>query len=241
MAKISSLIEFTGRAGNLVGVKGENGEFYLRRHTRHARNANSEAQVIARAKMALAGSLSKLFTSDLLYGMAGSGRRGRRRRWMVEIMRHMETVTVDGKVRATLAPEDMVLADGQYAYGVVVSNTAIVDGHVSMTVTIPEGVERVLVVSAFADSADGRFMSVASTVATETGNVSIPLPDARQNVANIYVVPIVRSTSRSGVAYTSEVGATGETTVSYSAEARMYNSEKYEWRHSAFVGTVVGA
>lgn len=241
MAKISSVIEFTGRTGNLVGVKGENGEFYLRRHVRHVRNANSEAQVATRAKVALAGSLSKLFPADLLYGMSGSGKRGRRRRWIVEIMKQMTTDTVDGKVIATLAPKDMLLSDGRYTYGVAVADATIADGHVSMSVTIPEGVERVLVVSAFADSADGRFTSVDSKVATESGSISIPLPDTGYNVANLYVVPIVRSASQSGVSYTSEVGAVGETTISYSAEARKYNSEKYEWRHSIFAGTVVGS
>lgn len=239
MAKISSLIEFTGRAGNLVGMKGENGEFYLRRHVRHIRDANSESQVVCRAKIALAGNLSKLFPADLLYGMSGSGKRGRRRRWMVKIMQQMTTATVDGKVRATLDPADLILSDGQYAPGVVVTNMAVADGNVSMTVTIPDSVERVLVVSAFADGTE--FMSVDSTVVAESGSVTLPLPDSRQNVANIYIVPIVRSTSQSGVSYSSEVGAVGETTVAYSAEASSYNSERYEWRHSMFVGTVVGS
>lgn len=238
MAKISSLIEFTGRVGNLVGVKGEDGEFYLRRRVRHIHNANSEAQIITRAKVALAGNLSKLFPADLLFGMSGNGKTGRRRHWIVEIMQKMTISTVEGKVRAVLDPADMILSDGQYAYGVSVTNPTIADGNVSMTVTIPEGVERVLVVSAFADGTERRFMSVNSTVATATGSVTLPLPEERQNVANIYIVPIVRSTSQSGVSYTSEVGAIGEETISYSAEARMYNSDLYEWKHSVFVGTV---
>ena len=241
MAKISSLIEFTGRVGNLVGVKGDNGEFYLRRHVRKVRNVNSEAQIATRAKMALAGSLSKLFPADLLYGMSGRGKRGRRRRWMIKIMQQMTVATVDGKVRATLAPADLILADGQYAPGVSVADMAIADGSVSMTVTIPDGVERVLVVSAFADSADGRFLSVGSTVATESGSVTLPLPEASLNVANIYVVPIVSSTSQAGVSYSSEVEAAGETAIAYSAEASRYNSERYEWKHSVFFGTVMGS
>jgi len=241
MGKISSLIEFTGRTGNVVGVKGDNGEFYLRRHTRHVHDASSMNQVEARAKIALAGSLSKLFGAELLYGMSGNGKRGRRRHWICEIMKHMDLAVVDDKVVATLSPENMILSEGQYAYGVAVSNAAIVDGNVSMDITIPEKVERVLVVSAFADSANGRFMSVDSIVATESGSVSIPVPEERQKVANIYLVPIVRSTSPSGMSYSSEVGASGTTTISYSAEARMYNSEVFEWRHSIFAGTVVGS
>lgn len=238
MAKISSLIEFTGGVGNLVGVKGENGEFYLRRRVRHVHDAQTDAQIVTRAKVALAGSLSNLFPAELLYGMSGSGKRGRRRNWMAEIMQRMTTSTVDGKVRAMLAPADMILSDGRYAYGVTVTNPTIADGHVSMTVTIPEGVERVLVVSAFADGTERRFMSVNSTVATATGSVTLPLPEERQNVANIYIVPISRGTSQSVVSYTSEVGAIGDESVSYSAEVRTYNTEQYEWKHSIFVGTV---
>lgn len=80
MGKINSVIEFTGRTGNLVGVKGQNGQVYLRKHVRKIHNDNSEQQVVARAKMALAGNLSKLIKAELLYGMPGNGRRMRRQR-----------------------------------------------------------------------------------------------------------------------------------------------------------------
>ena len=84
----------------------------------------------------------------------------------------------------------------------------------------------------------GRFAAVDSAVATATGQLRIPAPDVKFDVANLYVIPIVRSTMPSGVGYSSEVVAEVEGRISYSAEARKYNSEKYEWMHSVFVGSV---
>ena len=37
MGKINSVIEFTGKTGNLVGVKGQDGEVYLRKRLRRGR------------------------------------------------------------------------------------------------------------------------------------------------------------------------------------------------------------
>ena len=54
-------------------------------------------------------------------------------------------------------------------------------------------------------------MAAAYTVATESGSITLPMPDGNQKVDNIYVVPIVRSKSRSEMSYSSVVGtAEGE-------------------------------
>ena len=86
MGKIVSVIQFTGRTGNLVGSKGQNGTVVLKNHQPNVTNRNTQEQVNARVKLALAGSLSKIVPADTIYGMTGDGNRGRRQRWIKAIM-----------------------------------------------------------------------------------------------------------------------------------------------------------
>ena len=80
MGKLVSVIQFTGHTGNLVGSKGQDGTVVLKNHQPHVTNRNTQEQVNARVKLALAGSLSKIVPADTIYGMTGDGNRGRRQR-----------------------------------------------------------------------------------------------------------------------------------------------------------------
>ena len=52
MGKIVSVIQFTGRTGNLVGSKGQNGTVVLKNHQPNVTNRNTQEQVNARVKLA---------------------------------------------------------------------------------------------------------------------------------------------------------------------------------------------
>ena len=237
MGKISSVIEFTGRTGNLVGAKGQNGRYILRAHQPQVKNANSPAQMETRAKMALAGSLSKLIKAEIIYGMSGSGNRGRRQRWMREIIKRMTTTPVDGGVRAVLAPSDLILSEGGVSAGVIIGEVTIADGSVKTSVTFGDDIDRVVVVALYADSRSGGFLAANTTVAVESGALEIPFPKEEFLVVNLYAIPIRESSQLSGVSYSSEVGAQGEEASSYSSEAIAYNAGRYEWMRSEYVGS----
>lgn len=237
MGKISSIIEFTGRTGNLVGAKGQNGRYILRAHQPQVKNANSPAQMETRAKMALAGSLSKLIKSDIIYGMSGSGNRGRRQRWMHEIMKRMTTTSSNGTIKAVLAPSDLILSEGGFSTGVTIGAVTIEESCIKTTTTFPDSIDRVVFVALYADSRSGGFLAAQSTVVSESGEVTIPFPDEEFHVVNLYAIPIKISSQFSGVSYTSEVAALGEETSSYSSEAKSYNAGRYEWMRSEYVGS----
>lgn len=236
MGKITSVIQFSGRTGNLVGVTGQDGQFYLRNHRRHISNPNTTDQVATRAKVALAGSLSKLIPSDILFGMSGCGKRGRRQRWLKTIIRHMSTVSSDGSVKAVLAPSDLVLSEGGYCAGIQVTNVSITDGAVKMTMALQDDTQA-LMVAVFADSRSGGFTAVGSKVADSDGEFSLPLPEETFQVANLYLIPITQSSSLAGVNYGDTVEAEGESTSAYASEAIYYNSGRYTWQHSVFIGS----
>lgn len=237
MGKISSVIEFTGRTGNLVGAKGQNGRYILRTHQPQVKNANSQAQMETRAKMALAGSLSKLIKSDIIYGMSGSGNRGRRQRWMREIMKRMSTTSSEGSVKAILAPSDLILSEGGFAVGVTIGEVTVAEGSVKASITFDDDIDRVVVVALYAESRTGGFVATGSTVVSESGEVTIPFPKTSFHVANLYAIPIKISSQLGGVSYTGEVAALGEEASSYSSEAKAYNAGRYEWMRSEYVGS----
>ncbi|MCR5445777.1 MAG: hypothetical protein K6E96_08920 [Bacteroidales bacterium] len=237
MGKIASVIQFTGRTGNVVGVTGPNGDIYLRVHKKHINDKNSAEQIATRVKFALAGSLSKLIPSDLIYGMSGNGRRGRRQRWQKLLMKKMTTTAVDGTVTATLAPSDLIFSEGAYCAGTSVSGVTVADGKVSMSVSLSDRVSQLLMVAVFAKSRSGGFSAVDSAVATESGSLEIPLPDSEFTVANLYAIPITQNEQLSGVYYGNEVNAEGESVSSYATTAEYYNSNRYQWMNSVFVGS----
>lgn len=237
MGKIVSVIQFTGRTGNLVGSKGQDGNVILKTHVPHIANRNTQEQVNARVKMALAGSLSKLVHADIIYGMSGNGNRGRRQRWIKSIISRMSVSTEAGVTKAWLEPSDMILSEGYHTSGVSVSDVVVGTGNVTANVTFNEGIDHVLLTSFFAESRNGGFHSVESTVVSESGTVSITLPDEACHVVNLYTVPIKLATTMAGVAYGNEVEADGDEVSAYSVEARSYNSGRYVWMHSKYVGS----
>lgn len=237
MGKISSVIEFTGRTGNLVGVKGQDGRVVLRVHQPHVRNANTPEQMASRAKVALAGSLSKLIPAEVIYGMTGSGKRGRRQRWLREIIKRMTTTSADGAVKAILAPDDLILSEGGLSAGVTISAVTLADGSLTATVTFPEQVDRVVLVALYADSRSGGFLAMGTTTVSTSGEVTMAIPDAAFHVVNLYAIPIQTSSHFSGASYADGVSATGEEVSAYMSEAKTYNSGRYEWMRSEYVGS----
>lgn len=169
--------------------------------------------------------------------MTGNGNRGRRQRWIKTIMSRMAVSVEGGITTAKLEPADMILSEGYFCSGINVTNVTVSSSTVTATVTLDENIDHALIVAFFAESRNGGFHSVSSTVVSESGEVSIPLPDDGCHVVNLYSIPIKLATSLSGHSYGNEVIATGESTSAYSVEAKSYNSGAYVWMHSNYIGS----
>lgn len=196
MAKFDSIIKFTGNLDGMVGMKGANGQTYIRKNVKPA-DPKTQAQVQTRTKMSLAGQLSKLIPDYAIAGL-GNSRRERRNKLMKIITRNAD---VEGgeAVAATLAPEKLVFSEGP-SLPVKVTATQITEGlkkGVKAKIT-PEagatldgaGVEEVMVVFVWSD-AEARYRYVDVQIVDIDTLAGTGVDSFNLNFkCNIYTIPI---------------------------------------------------
>lgn len=108
MGKNASVIQFTGRAGTVVGARGQDGDIGLGQHRNHVKEKNAQGQTANRSKMTHAGGQSQPIPSEQIQGVSGSGSCGHRRRRQKLILK---MVTASGCiVMDALVPVDLVEA-----------------------------------------------------------------------------------------------------------------------------------
>lgn len=200
MAKISSVIKFTGNLDGMVGMKGANGETYLRKNVKPA-NPRTEAQVEVRTKMSLAGQLSKLTPPSAIIGLGGS-KRERRNRFMKIIMKNAVVNTnVQGLVNASTAsiePEELVFSEGiGMQVPVTIANAEGTARGLKATISAEtlnmlddHNVKALMVIFVWSDNDVYRYVDVKTTSTTEmqtNGVVSLNLSAK----ANVYVIPLI--------------------------------------------------
>lgn len=233
MAKLLGIFQFSGKLGQTVGLKGANGENYVRVNVKPT-NKNSQAQINQRVKMTLAGLLSKLTPADLIIGM-GTTTRNRRNRYTSNIAR-MATATTqqDGSYRAVLAPEDLVFSEGRVVEVPTGLSTTYNGSSLSVNFsgTLPEGTAALLVIGAFSKAEE--YIQIDGTLITPT-QLSSSIT-GQGDAVNVYVVPVVRADGASSVSYQRAVDDI-TTTNDYAAAARaaaagslMYGSSTYNGR-----------
>lgn len=114
MAKIVGIIGTgSGRLGNAVLSKGDNGTTVARTYQSQVRNPRTIDQRKQRAKMNLAAQISKLFPSSALIGMQQGSNRNNRSAFVKNLLNAC-TVAVNGsgEYTATLVPDKLSVAHG---------------------------------------------------------------------------------------------------------------------------------
>lgn len=121
MAKIVGIIGTgSGRLGNAVLSKGDNGQTNARTYQSQVRNPRTVAQREQRAKINLAGQLSKLFPSSALIGLQQGNNRNNRSAFVKNILNACTIAdNGSGEYTATLVPDKFSIAHGNtpLAYG----------------------------------------------------------------------------------------------------------------------------
>lgn len=125
MAKSVGLIgTLSGKVGNAVFCKGENGGTIVRAYQPQVNNPKSSAQTAQRAKLNLIGRLSQVTPAEVLVGLGGSKRRNRAM-FLSNCLRAAATATVEGVFQATIDPEDIVFSKGSAPISAAMGNVTI--------------------------------------------------------------------------------------------------------------------
>ena len=109
MARIVSIIQFTGRAGSAVGSKGKNGKVLLRQYQPSVANPRTEAQMSQRAKIKLAAQVAGMLGEVGRTALIANGHKKTERGLLVKKLLRSIVVNADGS-QASLQ-YDMQLVD----------------------------------------------------------------------------------------------------------------------------------
>lgn len=232
MAKFNSAISFTGKLGQVVGMKGMDGETYARMRTKPS-NPKSVAQVDQRVKMSLAGMLSKITPSSLLVGL-NTSKRKRRSKYTSIIARAAEVTSKGKNVLAKLPPEELVFSDGVALD--IPKLKATYDGK-KLTVSLEgsesftEDVAAALIIGVFANLNDGAYISVNGAILSDKDPVQI---FGSGGAVNVYAVPLGRAEGASYVSYKRVIERIAEAPYDYAALAAIDNGQTLRYGKSEF-------
>ena len=251
MAKSVGLVgTLRGKAGNYVYAKGENGSTIVRAYQPQVSNPNTDAQILQRAKLNLAGRLSKITPKGVIIGMDGATNRQRRSRYNALITKSAVASVSGGQGSASITDAQLKFSEGMamnYGYG-----TEITEGKTTVT-----GINHVIVNRSCYVEAQGHYAEKLIAVvvdangamykrinsadinfnAAATAQANIPVGElAVGDKVNVYAVPVNMDEAVAGVDYLGLNGKSG-----YSGPFRIINNTRGAMGDSALIGTFTKA
>lgn len=240
MAKQKSTFQFSGKIGTIVGMKGANGESYIREYVKPA-NPKSTKQTEQRVKMALGGLLSKLTAQSVIYGM-GTTPRKRRPNFVSNIVRRAVVTSSGGQTIAKINPADILFSDG-VNQPIAFAGTPTINNEVLQFTYDPRVFAdntnlAAIVFVGVAYSSDSHANAVLSGVMVreDETNVLIQVPADTAEVA-WYYIPIFRAEGVDSTSYQRDLQVI---VADHTIAAVVTISERgsVEWRRSVYVGRV---
>lgn len=240
MAKQKSTFQFSGKIGTIVGMKGANGESYIREYVKPA-NPKSTKQTEQRLKMSLAGQLSKMTAQTVIYGM-GTTPRKRRPAFVSNIVRKAVTTTSAGQAIAKINPADVLFSDGvnqpiNYAGTPSTQNHVVTFPFDAQVFTNNPDLAAIVFVAASL-STDEKVTAVLSGVMVREDQVGVNLlaPVDSDEVA-WYYIPVFRAEGVDSTSYQRDVDYIKD---DHTIAAIVNISERGSvvWRRSVYVGRV---
>ena len=128
MARIVSIIQFTGRAGSAVGAKGKGGKILLRQYQPSVSNPRTDAQMAHRAKMKLAAQVAGMLGYVGRTSLVANGFRKSERGQLIKRLLKSVVVNADGS-QATLAYDLHLVDNPVYSNTVALQLSATSDAY----------------------------------------------------------------------------------------------------------------
>lgn len=134
MAKIVGFVGTgSGRVGNVVLSKGPNGLTISRSYQPIVANPRTDAQLNQRAKVNLAGRVSKLVPAQAISGLSMGSNRLNRSEFLANLIKSCVVSKVAGVWQASVLPEKVIFSHGTQTPAATMGNIALT----ATTVTLP--------------------------------------------------------------------------------------------------------
>lgn len=234
----------TGRvAGSVFAVR--NGEVIERAYNPIVANPRTDAQLMQRAKMNLAGQISKLVGYELLNSMSMPYKGKNRTMFVRNIVNKAESDMVGKDAVAKIAPESIIFSRGNITPVAAAGNPIVSASNVSVELTPASGIEentygeRVVVLvyeSAEAQVPMGAFSGESLIDPADVTDIDVPIPFGMRtgNILAVYRVPY--RVANYGVTVKAQEM---EGTPQQISAALTRSGENVLWGETIFVGTQV--
>jgi hypothetical protein len=227
-----------GKVGSMVFSKGPDGSTIMRAYQPQVANPRTSAQLAQRAKVVMAGKLSKLIPIEALSGL-GMGSRLANRSWFnSHILREAVAVLQQGTYTASVPPSKIVFSSGPAVMGATIGTVTLAASQVNVAISNPngDGLHGGRFIAVVMQNVAGdayRMASFTDAVFTSaTSTVAINLPQALNegDWVLVYACPFVINTSArrgksAGVWF--ETAVNGQLVVPDSGIAEFGNSQFY--------------
>lgn len=234
MAKLIGgvLSKGSGRlGGHVLAVSA--GQQIIREYQPNVANPRTSLQKAQRARVVLAGKLSKITPDEVIIGLAAS-KRDRRSEYVRQIIKNCRVQEVSGEYSAVLLPGELVFSHGLVAGGVSATIGEVSAAAVSVTPTFGDNVDAVMIVAVEYDPTSETYNYINYAVATSTGTATLVALSGSAGLvgANVYVIPLQRKSTAGGVVS----GGVNQEDASYVGVLGYTSPDAYDHLASQYVG-----
>jgi hypothetical protein len=223
MARIVSIIQFTGRAGSAVGSKGKNGKILLRQYQPSVANPQTEAQMAQRARFKLSNQVASMLGHVGRVALVANGFRKTERGQLSKMLQ--KSIVAGANSRTATLPYALHLVNSP-KYGENMS-VAIASGDNAYTATFTGATEGEVIAKAILvhDTTRGSWRHTSSMDTSD----SISIQKAADETGNIevfaYGIVLMPKTELAA----SNVTNTGANETGYIINVNAINSSNYDF------------
>lgn len=182
MARLTGLIgSGRGKLGTVVLSKGDKGMTYARSYQPQVKNPRTYAQLVQRAKVNLAGQISKVTSAETISALAGNSVRANRSRYMSYLLKSMTTQGTED-VTAQIDYKNMKFGEGSAVPQATITGEPVITEtairlNVNVNTTRPEEVGDRYIIGILSDNSQSQFDLITHTdqVYTASGATTIDI------------------------------------------------------------------
>lgn len=205
MGKSSNIIgTIRGKVGSVVFSKGPKGETLMRSYQPQVSNPRTMPQLAQRAKVAMAGKLSKLIPIEALSGLGMGSRLANRSEFNSNCLRKAVAIWQNGQYTASVLPGKLVFSKGVASLGATLGAVTVGSNKVSVALSNvnADGNHGVRLIAVVMQSVQGdayKTAAYADIIFAEgqtSADVNLPVTLSNGDIVLLYACPMELDTTR---------------------------------------------